>query len=138
VTGSYDLPDEAATEALGESLGRALPPGAVLVLSGPLGAGKTTLVRGLARAVGSTASVASPTYAYVHEYPTPGGPLVHVDAYRLEDPRRLWSMGLAEMLERARLTVIEWGEGLVGELDGPLVVRLEAAGGGRRATVTGG
>ena len=138
MTGSYDLPDEAATEALGESLGRALPPGAVLVLSGPLGAGKTTLVRGLARAVGSTASVASPTYAYVHEYPTPGGPLVHVDAYRLEDPRRLWSMGLAEMLERARLTVIEWGEGLVGELDGPLVVRLEAAGGGRRATVTGG
>jgi tRNA threonylcarbamoyladenosine biosynthesis protein TsaE len=137
VPDEFLLADETATEGLGFDLGQRLAPGTTLILLGQLGAGKTTLVRGLARALESSASVASPTYAYIHEYPTPQGPLVHVDAYRLEKPGRLWQMGLQELLERARLTVIEWGEGLIADLEEPVVVRLEMAGSGRRATVEG-
>lgn len=133
---SVFLPDEAALEAFGEHLAGRLLPGSVLVLSGPLGAGKTTLVRGIARGLGATAAATSPTYALIHEYPTPLGPLVHVDAFRLEDPRRLWSLGLADLIEAARLTAIEWGEGLLDELEAPVVVRLAHEGEGRRLDLT--
>lgn len=126
------LPDEAALEEFGERLAGRLAPGTVLVLTGPLGAGKTTLVRGLARGLGATAEATSPTYSLIHEYPTPAGPLVHADAYRLQDPRRLWALGLAELIEGARLTAVEWGLSLLGELDAPAVARLSPEGGGRR------
>jgi tRNA threonylcarbamoyladenosine biosynthesis protein TsaE len=89
-----------------------LETGAVLILSGVMGAGKTTFVKGLARGLGATSPVSSPTYTYIHEYQTPKGRLVHVDAYRLEDPQKLWQMGLAEYLETSFVTVIEWGEAL--------------------------
>jgi tRNA threonylcarbamoyladenosine biosynthesis protein TsaE len=89
-----------------------LEAGAVLILSGVMGAGKTTFVKGLARGLGATSPVSSPTYTYIHEYQTPKGTLVHIDAYRLEDPQKLWQMGLAEYLETSFVTVIEWGLGL--------------------------
>jgi tRNA threonylcarbamoyladenosine biosynthesis protein TsaE len=92
-----------------------LQSGTVLILSGVMGAGKTTFVRGLARGLGATVAVSSPTYTYIHEYPTPKGTLVHIDAYRLEDPNRLFAMGLEEYLETAFVVVIEWGEGLALE-----------------------
>jgi tRNA threonylcarbamoyladenosine biosynthesis protein TsaE len=91
---------------------KTLEPGAVLILSGVMGAGKTTFVRGLARGLGATVAVSSPTYTYIHQYPTPKGVLVHIDAYRLETPNKLFSMGLEEYLETAFATVIEWGQGL--------------------------
>ena len=101
-----------------------LPPGALLVLAGPLGAGKTTLVQALALALGSGAQVSSPTYTLVHEYPTPAGVLVHIDAYRLGDADALFELGLEDYLERARLTAVEWGEGLLTTFPDALVVQL--------------
>lgn len=91
-----------------EALRRA-PPGSLLLLTGPLGAGKTTFTSLLAAELGSGAAVSSPTYTLVHEYPTAEGPLIHVDAYRLPDPTALVGMGLDDYLERARLVVVEWG-----------------------------
>ena len=82
-----ELPTAADTEALGEQLAPELRAGDLLVLSGPLGAGKTALVRGLARGLGVAGPVTSPTFVIAREHrPLPGGagvPLVHVDAYRL-------------------------------------------------------
>ena len=122
------LPDERAAAALARRIALALPRGALLVLTGPLGAGKTTFVKGLAQALGSEATVTSPTYALVHEYPTPEGTLVHVDAYRLPDADALLALGLDELRERARLTVVEWGEVLVGREADAYQLALDRAG----------
>lgn len=109
------LADEAATRAYAADLARRLPRGALLLLDGPLGAGKTTLIAGLAVALGSEARVSSPTYTLIHEYPTPAGVLVHVDAYRLDDPVELLDLGLDDYLDRARLVAIEWGGPLAAQ-----------------------
>lgn len=122
------LPDERAAAALARRIAFSLPRGALLVLTGPLGAGKTTFVKGLAQALGSEATVTSPTYALVHEYPTPEGTLVHVDAYRLPDADALLALGLDELRERARLTVVEWGEVLVGREADAYQLALDRAG----------
>jgi tRNA threonylcarbamoyladenosine biosynthesis protein TsaE len=113
-----------ALEDFGETLAEELPPGAVLVLIGAMGAGKTTLTKGLARGLGFRGEVTSPTYTYIHQLPTPQGELVHIDAYRLEDARGLWRMGLEELLENARLTVIEWGERLIPDFERVIVIRF--------------
>ena len=127
--------DGAALEAFGERLARELEPGSVLILSGPMGAGKTTLTKGLARGCGFHGEVTSPTYTYIHQYPTDHGPFVHVDAYRLEDAHKLLAMGLEELIADACLTVIEWGEGLLDVLEQPVLVRLEIVPEGRKVTV---
>ena len=115
------LPDEVALAAFARDVALRLPPGSLLVLTGPLGAGKTSFVRHLAAAMGSDAAVTSPTYALVHEYPSPVGTLVHVDAYRLADAAALHALGLDDARERAHLTVVEWGEPL---LDDPTALHL--------------
>lgn len=104
-----------------------LPPGTLVILSGPLGVGKTTLTQFLAAALDSDAQVSSPTYTLVNEYPTPNGPLVHIDAYRLEDARALEQLGLDEYLDRARLVVVEWGEELLHEFPEAEFLRLDFA-----------
>ena len=99
----------AETEALGAALARALTPGDVVVLTGPLGAGKTRLVAGLARGLEARSRVRSPTFTLVHEYDG-RVPLVHVDLYRVESGD-VAGLGLDEYVERAAL-VVEWGERL--------------------------
>jgi tRNA threonylcarbamoyladenosine biosynthesis protein TsaE len=100
--------DAAATQAIGERLGRLLAAGDVLGLLGPLGAGKTTFVQGLARGldVPRERHVASPTFALVNEHPG-RVPLVHADLYRIEDPRELPELGLSDAFDRAAVA-IEW------------------------------
>lgn len=106
------LVDLESTRALAREALRRAGPGSLLILTGPLGSGKTTFTRLLAEELGTTAAVTSPTYTLVHEYPTPEGVLVHVDAYRLGDATALEGLGLDAYLERARLVVVEWGEAL--------------------------
>jgi tRNA threonylcarbamoyladenosine biosynthesis protein TsaE len=121
------LPDAAATRALGERLAGALRAGDLVVLSGPLGAGKTALTQGIGAALGVRGVVTSPTFvlARVHRGPLP---LVHVDAYRLREAGSrldLDDLDLDAALEDA-VTVVEWGEGLAEQLtDSWLHVVLE-------------
>ena len=112
------LADAEATRALGRRVAAALRAGDLLVLSGPLGAGKTTFTQGLGEALGVRGRVTSPTFvlARVHRGPLP---LVHVDAYRLREPGAasldLEDLGLDAAMEDA-VTVVEWGEGVVEHL----------------------
>lgn len=102
----------AETEALGEELGRRASSGLVIGLSGDLGAGKTQFVRGLARGLGSTARVHSPTFTLVNEYGGGRLKLFHLDLYRLETTEQLRSAGIEEFLTPAGVAVIEWVERL--------------------------
>lgn len=103
------LTDEHATRAFAAALAHELPHGALLLVDGPLGAGKTTLVAALVSALGGPDRTSSPTYTLIHEYPTPHGDVIHIDAYRLGDPSVLDELGLDDYLGRARLVVVEWG-----------------------------
>jgi tRNA threonylcarbamoyladenosine biosynthesis protein TsaE len=98
------------TEALGERLGRAAQQGLVLALSGDLGAGKTQLVKGIARGLGVTARVHSPTFTLVNEYGDGRLRLFHLDLYRLETPTQIVSAGIEEFLSPDGVAVIEWAE----------------------------
>lgn len=104
--------DEAAMASWGRALGRVLPSGTVVALHGDLGAGKTTLVRALAEGLGvlDRADVTSPTYAIVHEYATPLGPVLHADLYRLRRREELEPLGWDEALAGARAALVEWPE----------------------------
>lgn len=104
-----------------------LPHGTLVLLSGPLGVGKTTVTQMIAKALGSDAQVSSPTYTLVNEYPTPEGTLVHIDAYRLGDAMALEQLGLDEYLERGRLVIVEWGEELLHEFPEAEFLRLDFA-----------
>lgn len=119
------LADEAATRAYAGRLAERLPHGALLLIDGPLGAGKTTLVAALVAALGGPERTSSPTYTLIHEYPTPAGPVVHVDAYRLGDPGELAEMGLDDYLARARLVAVEWGGALVAAYPDAWRLRLD-------------
>jgi tRNA threonylcarbamoyladenosine biosynthesis protein TsaE len=109
----FALPDETATEDFGARLVRALPAaGAPLVvyLHGELGAGKTTLARGMLRELGESGPVRSPTYALMAEYEPAGQRVLHLDLYRLNSPDELLALGLADHLPGSRLWLIEWPE----------------------------
>lgn len=123
------LPAVDDTLAFGERLGRVLLAGDLVLLSGPLGAGKTVLVKGIAAGMGVVGQVSSPTFviARVHRPATPGGvPLVHVDAYRLgDDLDQLDGLDLDTDLVDAAV-VVEWGEGVAEALSRDfLLVRLD-------------
>lgn len=104
------LADEAATERLGQALAAQLRVGDIVALSGTLGAGKTTLARGVLRGLGFAGDVASPTYPIVQIYETQP-PLWHVDLYRIEQPEELEELGLDEARLDAAL-LVEWPERL--------------------------
>ena len=103
------LRDEAATGALGAALGRLLRVGDVVTLSGPLGAGKTALARGLIRAAGHSGEVPSPSFAIVQPYEALDPAIWHVDLYRLEMPSDLEQLGLDEVSGEGAL-LVEWPE----------------------------
>lgn len=109
-------------------LGERLRVGDVVLLTGELGAGKTTLVRGMARGTGSRTPVASPTFQLVRVYPG-RLQLAHVDLYRVENPSELRDLGLEELAGQGAV-VVEWGERL--QVDGAAHLELEHLGGDRR------
>ncbi|GAA3807852.1 MULTISPECIES: tRNA (adenosine(37)-N6)-threonylcarbamoyltransferase complex ATPase subunit type 1 TsaE [Amycolatopsis] len=125
---SIELPTADDTVAFGESLGRTLRAGDVVLLAGPLGAGKTVLTRGIAAGLGVSGRVSSPTFviARVHPAGERGVALVHVDAYRLGgDLAQLDDLDLDTDLESAAV-VVEWGEGSAERLSSDhLVVRID-------------
>lgn len=100
----------AETEALGDDWGRAARAGLVIGLSGDLGAGKTQFVKGLARGLGITARVHSPTFSLVNIYTGGRMPLYHLDLYRLDTIEQILAAGLEEYLQPDGVTVIEWAE----------------------------
>ncbi len=110
-------------EALGEKLARQLRPGDLVGLDGELGAGKTTLVRGIGRALGVRGAVTSPTFVLARTHPSPVGSFIHVDAYRLSSPAELDDLDLD--LERS-IVVVEWAEGMIeGLADSRLEIRID-------------
>jgi tRNA threonylcarbamoyladenosine biosynthesis protein TsaE len=104
------LADENETLALGAALAPCLEPGLTIYLRGELGAGKTTLVRGMLRALGHAGPVRSPTYALVEVYEFSRLHLHHFDFYRFKDPREWIDAGFRESFNRRNITVIEWPE----------------------------
>lgn len=95
----------------GEAVGRALiGSGRTVLLSGEVGAGKTTLAQALARGLGVTVPVTSPTFTLVHEYPVPEGVVRHLDLYRLSGPEALDALGWDELLAGDAVTLVEWPE----------------------------
>jgi tRNA threonylcarbamoyladenosine biosynthesis protein TsaE len=110
---TYISHSPAETEALGETWGRAATSGLVFGLSGDLGAGKTQLVKGLARGLGISQRVHSPTFALVNVYSGGRLPLFHLDLYRLDTPEQITSAGLQEYLQPPGVTAIEWAEKLL-------------------------
>ncbi len=135
---AFSLPDPAATEALGARLAGVLAPRDVVFLCGQLGAGKTTLARGLIGAwTGGEEEAPSPTYTLVQTYEGPGGPLWHLDLYRLKSPEEVLELGFEEGLDEA-LMVIEWPERLGALTPADRIeITLSPAGNGRIAKVSG-
>ena len=112
---SFVSKSERETEAFAESFAKTLKAGSVVAFEGDLGAGKTAFVRGLARGLGCTDSVSSPTFAIVNEYDG-ALPLFHFDMYRIETLGELYSIGFCEYLERGGVLAIEWSENIYSAL----------------------
>jgi len=127
------------TEALGQALGAVLVPGTVLAYAGDLGAGKTAFTRGLARGLGASDPVTSPTYTIVNEYLSGRMPLFHFDMYRLSSSDDLWDIGWEDYLERGGVCAVEWSENVADALEGAIRVHIEKTGEDtRRITIEGG
>ncbi len=136
---SIDLPDEAATSRLGAALARVVRAGDAVCLSGPLGAGKSTLARALVRALTTPdEDVPSPTFTLVQFYETAVFPLAHFDLYRLTSPDEAFEIGLDEALDEGA-ALIEWPQRLEGRLPPDrldIEISLEDGGETRRARLT--
>ena len=135
------LSDEAATLALGAALGRALTPGMIVYLRGELGAGKTTLVRGVLRGCGYTGKVKSPTYTLVEVYEISRLYFYHFDFYRLENPEDWLHAGFRDYFGGAAVCLVEWPEKAGGtlpaaDLDVHLRLPQDASASGREALLT--
>jgi tRNA threonylcarbamoyladenosine biosynthesis protein TsaE len=135
------IPDEAAMRAFGAELAARYQTRSqeIIFLSGPLGAGKTTLVRGFLRAMGHKGPVKSPTYTLVVPYVLAGRRVYHIDLYRLQDPTELEALGMRDLLTDATTLLIEWPECAAGALPAPtLICRLDLAGDARKVCCTEG
>ena len=135
----YTTASPAETEAVGAALGRILTPGTVLAYRGDLGAGKTAFTRGLARGLGCTDMVTSPTYTIVNEYLNGRLPLFHFDMYRLRSSDDLWDIGWDDYLDRGGVCAVEWSENVADAMEGAISITIEKTGEeSRRITIEGG
>ncbi len=127
------------TERIGAALARILTPGTVIAYRGDLGAGKTAFTRGLAKGLGCTDMVTSPTYTIVNEYLSGKMPLFHFDMYRLRSADDLWDIGWEDYLDRGGVCAVEWSENVEEALEGFILVNIEKTGEeSRRITIEGG
>ena len=127
------------TEAVGERIAKVLLPGSVIAYRGDLGAGKTAFTRGLARGLGYTEPVTSPTYTIVNEYLGGRLPLFHFDMYRLKSSDDLWDIGWEDYLERGGVCAVEWSENVDDAMENAIYVTIEKTGeDARRITIEGG
>jgi tRNA threonylcarbamoyladenosine biosynthesis protein TsaE len=140
----YETKSAAGTVAIGRKLAELLTPPRLLILRGDLGAGKTTLVKGIAAALGAAEpdEVTSPTFTLVHEYSGTlnGKPvkLLHLDLYRLDAERQLDTLGIEEMRTPDAIVLVEWGEkfkSIRAHADGEIIV-ISAGGDARKITIT--
>ena len=125
----FFLKDSDETELLGSLLWQVLPEKCLVFLLGDLGAGKTTLVRGLLRAAGHSGVVRSPTYSLVEEYRLDDRNVFHFDLYRLKDPEELEWMGINDYLNQSALCCIEWpqmGDGFLPKADVTIDIAVQA------------
>ena len=113
------------TEALGEKLAFQLKPGTVIAYTGDLGAGKTAFTRGLAKGLGVTEAVTSPTYTIVNEYLSGRLPLFHFDMYRLGSSDELFDIGWEDYLSRGGICAVEWSEHVTDAMDHAIFVRIK-------------
>ena len=127
------------TEKIGSALGKILKPGTVIAYRGDLGAGKTAFTRGLARGLGCTDMVTSPTYTIVNEYLGGRMPLFHFDMYRLASSDDLWDIGWEDYLDRNGVCAVEWSENVEDAMDGAISITIEKLGeDSRRICLEGG
>lgn len=128
----YESHSQEETVEIGRSIAAALEEPATILLFGELGAGKTTLTRGLALGLGveEASVVRSPTFTLVNEYQGGSGTIYHLDLYRLEGLRDLYSIGIEEILSSHSFVIVEWGEKLLLPPDRPLNIRILAEGDG--------
>jgi tRNA threonylcarbamoyladenosine biosynthesis protein TsaE len=129
------LPNEAATLALGAALAERLEPGFVIYLCGELGAGKTTLARGLLRGLGFTGRVKSPTFALVEAYKLSKLYLYHFDFYRFDQPTEFAASGFAEYFGPDTVCLVEWPEKAAGLPPADIKIELAVSGTGRRVDI---
>jgi tRNA threonylcarbamoyladenosine biosynthesis protein TsaE len=128
-----ELPDLAASQALGKALAECLQPGLVIYLQGDLGAGKTTLARALLHALGHEGAVKSPTYTLVEVYVVSRLYLYHFDFYRFMSPEEFLDAGLDEYFREDSICLVEWPDKALGYVPpADLILSLREAGAGRR------
>ncbi|MFZ5621641.1 MAG: tRNA (adenosine(37)-N6)-threonylcarbamoyltransferase complex ATPase subunit type 1 TsaE [Pseudomonadota bacterium] len=135
---TLDIGDAEAMERLGAALGAHLHGGEVIYLTGDLGVGKTTLVRGLLRGRGHAGPVRSPTYTLVEPYELPPLTLYHLDLYRLADAEELEWIGIRDLLDAGSVALVEWperGRGVLPAADLSVTIRYKDP--GRWVTLTG-
>lgn len=125
---TFQTHSEEETIAAGERIARELPSRAVVLLIGNLGAGKTTLAKGIVKGLGGAQpdEVSSPTFTLIHEY---GASVYHIDLYRIDRPQELATLGLDEIFDREAVVLIEWGERFLEAMPRERIeIRLEATG----------
>jgi len=135
----YITNSPAETEAIGSALGKIINPGTVIAYRGDLGAGKTAFTRGLARGLGCSEIVTSPTYTIVNEYLGGRIPLFHFDMYRLRSSDDLFDIGWDDYLDRGGVCAVEWSENVDDAMEDAIYITMEKLGeDSRRITIEGG
>ena len=135
----FETNSPAETEAIGAALGKIIEPGTVIAYRGDLGAGKTAFTRGLAKGLGCTEIVTSPTYTIVNEYLSGRLPLFHFDMYRLASADDLFDIGWEDYLDRGGICAVEWSENVADAMEDPVYITIEKLGeDSRRITIEGG
>ena len=135
----FETNSPAQTEAIGAALGKIIEPGTVIAYRGDLGAGKTAFTRGLAKGLGCTEIVTSPTYTIVNEYLGGRIPLFHFDMYRLRSSDDLFDIGWEDYLDRGGVCAVEWSENVDDAMEDALYITIEKLGeDARRITIEGG